>query len=614
MPLSLCIYDALFPNGNLLLDATPFASGTTISSGERGYESLSTTIDIDLFAAFRYYDQPGLLYVRLSSGDTLYWEGRLEDPTVWTSEQGSGLKLTALGYSRSMSDIPYTALWSITDATLWKTMSELDLSFYIPSRYAIDTNNRLYLAPQRGASYANAGANFAIAGLYYQIPSGSSRQIVGISFEYVANLPAGWEWGVVTRAAPSAAGTAQFTQAGGIGATTGARHLTFTGDNLVQLYLYYNGAGTTFAGETGTSYVRITSVRIVTTLTNQVSTTHTVARGAGVNVTATVGSTARMYVGQRLGIGATGATLGEVVTVKQILSSTQFVADFAAAAAIGVPVTAFVVYADEVAKDLVGTIAALNVTQLSSATTLIGSPAVDLFNESYEDRAPSDILTYLAGLGDTLGQQWEWGVFDAQQLYFRVRSSAAQMWYVDASDLQSARSIDALYNSVYADYQDASGTTLRGAVASDSASITRYGLTRRHAIQAQTTSSVQATYQRDASLNDTKDPLPQVGITFSALYDASGGRWPLASCRAGDTIVIRNLPPTLSSAIDRIRSFRISRVEVNIDMDTIRVEPEAPIATLTTMLVRLAAGLSTALPAAAARPGTILPTPHGAGV
>jgi hypothetical protein len=123
-------------------------------------------------------------------------------------------------------------------------------------------------------------------------------------------------------------------------------------------------------------------------------------------------------------------------------------------------------------------------------------------------------------------------------------------------------------------------------VAADASSVIRYGLTRRAALSTNTTSAAQSGVQRDAALADRQQPPARATIGVNALYDASGGRWPLWAARAGDTITIRSLPPTLSTDIDRIRSFRISRTEYDVDNDTITIEPEAPLQSLEVMVAR----------------------------
>ena len=251
------------------------------------------------------------------------------------------------------------------------------------------------------------------------------------------------------------------------------------------------------------------------------------------------------------------------------------------------------VYGDEIARGIVSTVSGINSTQLSSSTALISSPALDLRDEVYLDEYPATILDRLSSYGDNSSpsQLYEWGVWENRLLHFRQRGSQARTWYVDISDLQLQRTINALRNSVYATYTyTLDNRTLRTSTSADSNSIARYGLTRRAALNISTTNSTQAGAYRDTHLADLKDPKPRISIQFTELYDASGARWPLYSCRAMDTIIIRNLPPTLSTAIDRIRSFRIIETRYDAIADVLTVTPEAYMPTLDWLVARHAIG------------------------
>jgi hypothetical protein len=162
---------------------------------------------------------------------------------------------------------------------------------------------------------------------------------------------------------------------------------------------------------------------------------------------------------------------------------------------------------------------------------------------------------------------------------------------VDATDLSVARTLEQLYNAVFATYQDASGRRLLSTVSADSASIARYGVRRQAIIGANTTSATQASVERDAYLQDHKDPLPRATITFDAVYDAGGARYPLWLVRSGDTITVRNLSPALSTSVDRIRTFRVTHTSYDTVADTLAVEPELPPLTLEVMLARQAEGI-----------------------
>lgn len=579
--------------GMLLLDASAFVEGMTISTNDHGYEALLATIRRRLTDAFRFYNQSSTLYVGLFDGARVLWEGRLEDPTVFAGEQGSGLKIQALGAWRALTDDRYTALWSSTSVAEFRPFLATEIATATPDRYTFDTQNRIYVAPQKNATLGTTGAaKQALIG--YIMPDQSTRNIIGCQFSAQLVAPAAnWRVGLVTYDSnfTAIATPWSFTSAGA-GTTSRAYHLTFTGVPIIVFVMDFAAADAVYAGETGATYLRITNLRFVTSTTNRVNTTLTANRNAGAGVTATAGSTSGMYAGMQLVMNSANNP-SEMITVTGVTNSTQFVATFANNYVIGNAVQGFRVLGDEIVKDIVSQVSTLNTTQLSSSTVLIQSPGLDLTDEVYEDAVPADVLTHLAELGDnqTTPRQWEVGVYEGRVLHFRPRGDAARAWYVDVTDLGIARTIEDLVNSTYAVYQDSTGRKLRTAANTDSASVTRYSVTRRGNIGADTTSSVQAGVQRDTQLADHKDPLPRATVSFDAVYDAAGSRWPLYLVRSGDTITIRNLPPSISTSIDRVRTFRISHTIYDLSGRTLEIELEVPPPRLATLLARRAEGI-----------------------
>lgn len=573
------IYSAL--SSTLLADYSHRVQGLTFASNNRGWAECSGFVPMGLDEAFSLYDHAGLLSVVItdSASGTVY-AGRLEDVAI----TGDGVTLTALGYGRSLSDAPSTALWSATGVGDWRPIRDSERGDAQPDRYTFDTNNRLYMAPQKNSSLGTTTCAY----LLFQCPDDSTRDLIGIDFAFEMLLPsATWRVQLLPITTGFSAGAAIFTLNGTGALQTGARHLTFSATPWIAFQLQFNAAAAVFVGESGSAYAKILGVRLITTTANRVNTTLTIARTAGAGVTATVGSTARMYVGQTLIVRDSGSALGERVVVASIPSATTFTATFVANYAIGATVQAHVVYADEIARDLIAVSSTLNAGQLSSATTLVASPGLDLLNERYEDRLPSDILDYLASIGDAALNGWEWGVRDAQQLYFRAKN-AQRTWYIDVSDLDIQRTLDQLANSVYAVYSDTNNRAQRTAATADSASVARYGLTRRTALAVSSTSATQAASQQAAALADGREPKPRSSVTISQVFDAGGSRWPLWAVAAGDTVVIRNLSPSLSLTIDRIRSFRLARVAYQFDTDTLLLEPELPRPTLEALLAHQA--------------------------
>ena len=246
------------------------------------------------------------------------------------------------------------------------------------------------------------------------------------------------------------------------------------------------------------------------------------------------------------------------------------------------------VYADEIAKDLVSFISALNSSQLSASTALIDNPNLALTDIRYEDVLPARILTDLVTLGDDSSpvELYEVGVWEDQVLHFRKRGSAGMTWYTDVVSLNIDSTIDSFYNSAYGTYRIPAGFFERTATSTDAASVAKYGVTRRAAVSRNTqsehgyASAAMATSYRDAYLNDSKDITPRARVICEGIFTASGARVPNYIPRSGDTLVLRNLPPTGSAVVDKIRSFVLARTSYDVDTDTLIPTPEMSIPSL----------------------------------
>jgi len=250
-------------------------------------------------------------------------------------------------------------------------------------------------------------------------------------------------------------------------------------------------------------------------------------------------------------------------------------------------------YADEIIRAIVAGVSGTNTTQLQNVWTLIQSPGLDLRDEIYLDATPSDILDYLAALGDTSAppRVWEWGVTIDQALYFRPRGSG-RTWTIDAGTLDLQQSMDGLRNAAYATYQDASGRTLRTATTTDPISIKRFGITRTIGIGTQTTVSAQATTHRDAALTDGANPRPRSGFDgIRWIFDTVGMPSYPWLANPGDVVSVRNLNPTSSADIDRVRTFVLSEMEFDADSGLATLTPEDPTPSLDVITARYSANM-----------------------
>lgn len=240
---------------------------------------------------------------------------------------------------------------------------------------------------------------------------------------------------------------------------------------------------------------------------------------------------------------------------------------------------------DDIVKDILATVVADNPDQLDSSEARIADPVTSVYDEEYKDADMRQALTRLARLGDssTPPAMWEVGVWEDLRLFFRPRGSIARTWYVDAAALDLERSLSQVYNSVYSRYNNGATNT---SIADDARSIARYGVTRRRAIMSRTTDGTQADRERDAALADSSQPVPRASVGVTIVYDGTGAAVPLWWVRAGDTLIVRNLDPAPSPAIDRIRSFRVAETRYSCDDDALEVTPESPLPRLDVLVAR----------------------------
>lgn len=227
--------------------------------------------------------------------------------------------------------------------------------------------------------------------------------------------------------------------------------------------------------------------------------------------------------------------------------------------------------ASAIVTALITSVSGINPSQLSSSAALVNSSGA-VITDNYENARPADILNRLAGIGDTSGNLFEWGVSEGRSLYFRQRGSAGRDWFVDASVIELERSLDKLYNSGYGIYTGDSNQKLNTATSTDTDSVTRYGVTRQAAIGTDFYDATLAGVARDTFIASNSVATPRAKIRFSNIFDASGGKYPLWNVRSGDTITVRNLPPTVSIDVDYIRTFYVVATRYDADNDTLETE------------------------------------------
>lgn len=249
--------------------------------------------------------------------------------------------------------------------------------------------------------------------------------------------------------------------------------------------------------------------------------------------------------------------------------------------------TAATVLASDIVASIAAYVDAINTLQVYSGDDLIEATTTDLQDELYEDEYPAVIFDRLALL-----HGYEWGVWEGRRLHFRTRGSAGRQWAVDVTRiLELQRSLENVRNSAYGVYRDADGRTMRTTATDDSDSQERYAVIRRGFIDVQTTSLSEAQTQRSAWLTGRADDALRASIEFERLYDITGAEYPLYMLRAGDTVTMRNLAPTLDGSVDQVRTFIVGETEYNAANNTIRISPAEPIPAIDVMIARREAGI-----------------------
>lgn len=310
-------------------------------------------------------------------------------------------------------------------------------------------------------------------------------------------------------------------------------------------------------------WLKLTNVRVVTSIANMISTTISSTINAGVRTVTPVSMTG-IYAGQMLVIEG-GFGTSEMVEVTSI-TPTTFTATFAKTHSSTVTVKALAVYGDEIVSDVVTRVAGHN-DQLSASTVLIESPGLDLTEASFEDQSAMDVCLWVTEQGDGAGRTWSLGVWD-DTLHFHPRGSGGKTYYLDATRMRLTRSLESTVSSVQVAYSD-KNRRIKRTVASASVDATdAWAVNRNIVVDVLTTNATIAAQVRDTMLAELSAFVPSADIEFDEIHTAQGARVEKPLIRPGDSyVVIRNLPAPLPSRRFRIMKAAYSGTGLRIELE-----------------------------------------------
>lgn len=237
-------------------------------------------------------------------------------------------------------------------------------------------------------------------------------------------------------------------------------------------------------------------------------------------------------------------------------------------------------YADEILRYTASGVNTVNSNMISQDFSLIQSPRYDLTDIEFLDKSGIDVIETLLKYPDYLGQQWEFRVWENQQIIFRPITSY-KTWYVDLNDIKLKRTMDTVYSQVRTrykgmnDYQTWSQYTTNPNYP--------YTLQRQKTVQTDllnpdTTAIANAFF---ADQNEKE----RFAITVRVVIDTQGRVRPSYYVRSGDTIILRNIPPYLFDSINS--SFVVDETITHPDEGTTQLVPRNPTPELDALLAKI---------------------------
>lgn len=219
--------------------------------------------------------------------------------------------------------------------------------------------------------------------------------------------------------------------------------------------------------------------------------------------------------------------------------------------------------------------------QINSDQTNIAATNISISSQDGDqDIYPMKIFERLLNFSDSTKGIWDLAIWDDRIPYLIKRDASTVTWNVRLADLDKYRikyTGNEIRNQVYTVYQSG-GNKTRTADADDSASQTKYGFVRSHAIpDLDAVSATAAQGQRDGYLEAHKDAWPQLdNITIGPwVFNSNQRKTPSYKVRAGDVIRVQDLIPQTGDldtiTQDALRTFFIVETEYSVDSGTLRL-------------------------------------------
>lgn len=215
---------------------------------------------------YNLYASDGSRKIEVYSSGVPVWVGKVEDVSFG---DGNTVSIAAFGQWAALDDVPITGFWSSTRYDEWVEVNSNESATYMPNRYALDTEGRLFISLKSGEDYSNT----VFGGLSWEVPHGGINDIQTFSFSYAVELPSTYRAQILSCDHDLSGATSLWTLDGNGSLQSGSASLSAISANRLIFRVFYNsGSATSFTGETETSYATLSAIRIKSTAETTVDT------------------------------------------------------------------------------------------------------------------------------------------------------------------------------------------------------------------------------------------------------------------------------------------------------------------------------------------------------
>jgi hypothetical protein len=508
-----------------------------------------------------------------------YWY-RLARPTLRTAVY----HFDGFGFNTALQDLRYTETWSTQRLTNWSNIEPDTLPYGVWRNdvFAISDSQKLALGLVKDTTYNTTGHEQA--GWLFSVIGSRSITALRISLEQIFSatiqcdcLVEGWNSNFTTSETVFSGSLPNAGPAGSV-LTEGLVHL-FTATNIKHITVTLRdtvGTPILYTSETNANMFNVTAIRVVTGGEVVDTTATTGAITAGVPATITPASMDNIVEGSLLWFANTEqvtasnvtATTFDITTVNTYVSGSKTIEGLTT-----IPNTLII-------ADIISRLSALNGTgfvNLINSTAGVVASEIDYTDAEYNN---ADAFTLLGQFATDANVTW--GVGPDRRLWFGS-APAPRTWYVLADDIEIAKPLETVINSLQATYTDELGVEQQTTRRTSASAINALGITRQSVLATDVTTLANANAQRNAVLEAFDYRVAQARYSFKHVYTGEGTRVSPLEVKAEDTIIVVNLPVYLAPQT-KDRSIVVSDWRYDAFANVITVTPESQLPTLEVLL------------------------------